>query len=783
MAYEVYRSKKGLQTPTRSNLLRTRHRFSIDDPHLTPDSHSYLNQPTDQASSPLTSSRFLNLDPVLLLRPNHPTVVMPTSQSKPRPSRPNRAGSESVNCIRQRKRQGGAWTTSIDLKPTHSDSKKPKNAQMISSSTFDFSSPSACLSPSEPPSKASQLLHNVVPSSPSKTPHLSTDTDKPRRSQAVGLIYEREKTALLQKLARAGLVSCGAQATEHQIFWFWPTYPILCVWSCRVHTSAATATQAINRLSSQIQTDRKSTVDMSDLIAMIQLIDGGLSCASAPVCSTATSAPGLHQPIQQFINGFPFTLSTSPLRPTPLASLPVVRKSQSHTPIPSTPRAAQRKRFKIAAGADGSATLVARSADEHDEEEPRRRQPTKYSPDRPSTPAQLSSSSPGLVSAEVAEYGRIAIKAEALVDGLGPQAASAAISRARVSSADNCPEATPSLKQTRRHPTPSLEWFNMGSSSGRKPKAPSIYQPAGDCTRKLLNCFEKMSKTNDTSSTPQTVSPLDEQALFWNSPPAKRVEASHLSLHYPTNCQLVEQLNQHFSGSLASADSNPAFYGLPESLTCAGCGTLKVFISFNTSLNQHWICPNCHLPPPPLPQSSDTSVLISSTPDAQQADAGVDAQLADELFESLIRFEATGPNAETEAFKPGSNIHQSFFALSPSPTLTFNPAPATTIDENTAVERPSIDECVRTPKNSARPRILSSHHQHTDYSPRSPVRPRKILAHHGLNSWDDELSGIGRGTSWLAELDYNRLDDSSHRPSSPSPFAWSQKINPLILSS
>lgn len=402
-------------------------------PHDTPPQiQSFDYQPPLHPSSPLTSNRFFQP----LSFPSKPSLSGNQSKSNCPTKRPMKAschaGSESISNVRLRKRGFRTSNPSSQIFPS-----SPTSFTHLPSSSSH--STNTC-----------NLLDDFM-SSPSSRTNAITLT--PHSTLSVPS-SEAEKASLSQRLASQG-----------------------------VHTSWDTVSKAIRCLLEPLEHEANPLIDFAHLVTLIKLIDSVPSALPKPPREE-------EKPFHQVINGVPFTFAGSLVpasSPTPMTERP------RSTYKPSHQRNTRHKRMKIESDSDGSVKVVTVGEDD-DDEEGRFHKPTPSKFLSPPASHRKPVNQNGLVSAEVARYGRIAITAEVMVNQLGLKAAKDAISRAsdihptdgNIESSPNPPDAS------------ALNWFIVGKKKLLKAeKGPVLVAPS-------------------TPSGP-SFSMTEHQTAFWNS--------------------------------------------------------------------------------------------------------------------------------------------------------------------------------------------------------------------------------------------------------------------------
>ncbi|EGG12906.1 uncharacterized protein MELLADRAFT_58823 [Melampsora larici-populina 98AG31] len=474
------------KTPSKSKSKSKSTLSSMHHPHDTPlQHHSFDYQPPLHSSSPLSSNRFL--------QPNHfPSKPSPFGNQsiKPKPlikrsMKPSsHAGSESISNVRLRKRG------------------------------FNTPNPSSQIFPSSPTS------FSLLPSSPSRSTNTCNLLDEfmsspAPRSKAITFTSqckspvpssESEKVSLSQRLASQGFVF----SLFIQIKTYFITY--ISVDFISVQASWDTVNRAIQYLLEPLQHQTNPLLDFTHLVTLIKLID------SVPSASPKRPTE-VEKPFHQVINGVPFTFAASLIpasSPTPMSERPRT------TNKPSQQRNPKQKRLKIESDLDGSVKVVTVGENDEEEEEGRFHKSTRPKFSSPPVSHCKPVNRNGLVSAEVARYGRIAITAEVMVNQLGLKAAKEAISRA----SDGHPT-DGNLKSSPNPPDASaLDWFIVGKQKIFKAdQGPTLVVPS-------------------TPSGP-SFSMTDDQSTFWKS-----LSQSSINLHRSQNPFLSP------SPAIFSSDSN-----------------------------------------------------------------------------------------------------------------------------------------------------------------------------------------------------------------------------------
>ncbi|KAG0151405.1 hypothetical protein CROQUDRAFT_651239 [Cronartium quercuum f. sp. fusiforme G11] len=422
-------------------------------------------------------------------------------------------------------------------------SPKSSSTPQMSSTTSSFSAhllrtPATSLPPnsSRRSTNTFNLLDNVM-SSPCYATSSPSSLDQAQRKEDIS---DHENLTLLQILARAG------------------------------------GHKNIDGMLSQVEKPHEiPRAEMAQLIGLIHQFDG---FPSAPVPVAASQSA----PVQQIINGVPFILSTSPVAlpsasSPPLASSPCIGLGQG-----------PRKRFKIASGPDGVAKPVTTTATTST------RRTSRYRTQR----QKRIKDGRGLVCAEVAKYGRIAIKEEKLVERLGVQAASAAISRA-TGTGVMAPTGTV------------LDWFNLAEGGERK----------------------KSKVMENVASIVPTFT--DEQNAFWSSlRPSSTNATPDQSPNLSHNAHL---LHQHFPAALFGDN----IFGFDGSLPSSSPSRADQETFFKPGTSTHLA-----LAPSPSITSS-----TPGPPPAPKADEEADENVCS-FFDNLTRTPQTNPILCSSASRP-----------------------------------------------------------------------------------------------------------------------------------
>lgn len=442
----------------------------------------------------------------------------------------------------------------------------------------------------------------------------------------------------------------------------------------------------------------------------------------------------------------------------------------------------QRKRIKIESAPDGSASVVvAPMSPERHHHLSDSIDPSKLFPSCNSSPDVPSNHQSSLVSADIQDYGRVAIKKEALIGKLGLEAALRAIRKAK--------RGRIHPHHPRRRPTPPssphtdslrsssiAKWLDSTDENDNEdPQAARMdlrshpsherFSTRGYGSMHGLTQFAPLhpadhSQPSGTCSDP-SFSVVDDSK---NELPAQQFDSSTIFVGQPSGC--------------ASLNASQPHLDIPN--------------SSNITSHQHRSRSNGR---PSTPIHQQSSFLNHTRPDHDN-----DSKLHHHPLGTLSHVSFTRPiplssssNTYPGMLKPGCNLNQSFLSLAPSPTIMLsNTEPAfggIMMDEKDSNHQVGTDDSKFPPSDFLGVTLLPSIHARdpispqafrsmlkNDYSPCSPAQRPPItkstqLARSENSPMDRKIArpldynGGGSPTGerhWLSDLDLNRDHSNPH---------------------